>query len=158
MNSSIYKESGCGLHLDSLIILCWLHVPCRNKSGLVGKNHHLKPIFLVWDNPKLLDDGGEIPKSQGRGWWVDPRLWNLLSTCLKNLPGCQLPRVLWRWLDGLLSQKNEDQTWPWISDRGDFWAYIIGWHPSVCKSNRLHVDILRFPIIKLGYKILENDR
>jgi hypothetical protein len=27
---------------------------------------------------------------------------------------------------------------------------IIGWEPSVCKSNRLHVDILRFSFIKLG--------
>ena len=28
---------------------------------------------------------------------------------------------------------------------------IIGWVPSVCKSNQLYVDILRFSIIKLGY-------
>ena len=28
---------------------------------------------------------------------------------------------------------------------------VIGWDPSVCKSNRLHVDILRFSFIKLGY-------
>jgi hypothetical protein len=27
---------------------------------------------------------------------------------------------------------------------------IIGWDPSVRKSNRLHVDILRFSFIKLG--------
>jgi hypothetical protein len=27
----------------------------------------------------------------------------------------------------------------------------IGWDPSVRKSNRLHVDILRFSFIKLGY-------
>ena len=26
-----------------------------------------------------------------------------------------------------------------------------GWDPSVCKSNRLHVDILRFSFMKLGY-------
>ena len=26
-----------------------------------------------------------------------------------------------------------------------------GWDPRVCKSNRLHVDILRFSFIKLGY-------
>jgi hypothetical protein len=26
---------------------------------------------LVQDDPKLPDDGGEIPKSQGRGWWFD---------------------------------------------------------------------------------------
>ncbi len=28
---------------------------------------------------------------------------------------------------------------------------IIGWDPSVCKSNRLHVHILRFSFIRLGY-------
>ena len=30
---------------------------------------------------------------------------------------------------------------------------ITGWHPSACKSNRLHVDILRFSFIKLGYTL-----
>ena len=28
---------------------------------------------------------------------------------------------------------------------------ITGWDPSVCKSNWLHLDILRFSFIKLGY-------
>ena len=28
---------------------------------------------------------------------------------------------------------------------------LIGGDPSVCKSKRLHVDILRFSFIKLGY-------
>ena len=28
---------------------------------------------------------------------------------------------------------------------------IPGWDPSVCKSHRLHVDILRFSFIKLGH-------
>ena len=28
---------------------------------------------------------------------------------------------------------------------------ITGWDPSVCKSNRLHVHILRFSFSKLGY-------
>ena len=28
---------------------------------------------------------------------------------------------------------------------------ITSWDPSVCKSKRLHVDILRFSYIKLGY-------
>jgi len=36
------------------------------------------------------------------------------------------------------------------SDWGEFLG-IIGRDPSVCKSNRLHVDILRFCFIKLGY-------
>ena len=30
--------------------------------------------WLVRDDPKLLDDGGEIPKSQGRGWRFDSQL------------------------------------------------------------------------------------
>ena len=34
------------------------------------------------------------------------------------------------------------------SDGGDFWA-LIGGDPTGCKSNRLHVDILRFFFIKL---------
>jgi hypothetical protein len=34
---------------------------------------------------------------------------------------------------------------------GRFLGIIIGWDPSVCKSKRLHVDILRFSFIKLGY-------
>ena len=36
--------------------------------------------------------------------------------------------------------------WP-----GRFLGIIVGWDPSVCKSNRLHVDILWFPFIELGY-------
>ena len=28
---------------------------------------------------------------------------------------------------------------------------LTGWDPSVCKSNRLHVDILRFSFVELGY-------
>ena len=54
------------------------------------------PIGTCQDDLKLLDDGGEIPKSKGRGWLSDSRLWNLLSTRQKNLPGGQLPHVLWR--------------------------------------------------------------
>ena len=37
-------------------------------------------LRLVRDDPKLLDDGGEIPKSQGRGWRYDYWLRNLLIT------------------------------------------------------------------------------
>ena len=39
---------------------------------------------LVYDDPKLPDDSGEIPKSQGRGWRFDSWLWNLLSTWRKT--------------------------------------------------------------------------
>ena len=43
-------------------------------------NWSAKVIIAVPDKPKLLDDGDEILKSQGRGWWFNSRLWNLLST------------------------------------------------------------------------------
>ena len=33
----------------------------------------------VRDDPKLSDDGEEIPKFQGGGWRFNSRLWNLLS-------------------------------------------------------------------------------
>ena len=65
---------------------------------------------LVQDGPKLLDDGGEIPKSQGRGWRFETWLWNLLSTWQKNLSGGQLPPVLWRWHVDLLSPKIKKKT------------------------------------------------
>jgi hypothetical protein len=39
---------------------------------------------LVRDDPKLLHNGGEIPKYQGKGWRFDSRLWNLLSTWQKT--------------------------------------------------------------------------
>ena len=66
--------------------------------------------LLVQDNPKLVpDDGGEIPKSQGRGWRFDSWLWNLLSTWHKNLLDGQLPPRLWRWPIGLLSQKKKEK-------------------------------------------------
>ena len=61
---------------------------------------------LVRVDLKLPDDGTEISKSQGRDWLFESRLWNLLSTWLKNLPSGQLPPVLWRSLVDLLSQKN----------------------------------------------------
>ena len=34
---------------------------------------------------------------------------------------------------------------------GRFVGIITSWDPSVCKSNRLHVDMLWFSFIKLGY-------
>ena len=42
--------------------------------------------MLVWDDPKLLDDGGEIPKSQGRDWRLFPAMKSPLYLT-KYLPG-----------------------------------------------------------------------
>ena len=50
-----------------------------------------KVLKLVQDDPKLLDDGAKIPKSQGRGWRFDSRLCNVLSTWQKT---CQVIKCL----------------------------------------------------------------
>ena len=36
---------------------------------------------------------------------------------------------------------------------GEILGIITGWDPSVCKFNQLHVDILRFSFIILGYML-----
>ena len=50
--------------------------------------------MLVQDNPKLPDDGGETPKSQGKRLAV--RFLTVKSPLylMKNLPSGQLPHVL----------------------------------------------------------------
>ena len=55
---------------------------------------------LVRDDPKLLDDGGERPVG---GSIPRCEISSLLDK--KNLPGGQLPPVLWRWHVDHLSQK-----------------------------------------------------
>ena len=47
-----------------------------NHKTYIGKQR-------VQDDLKLVDDGEEIPKSQGRGWRFECRLWNLMSTWRK---------------------------------------------------------------------------
>ena len=48
------------------------------------------------------------------------------------------------------STKNASIPFPFQTSFGALWLVfgeilgIIGWDPSVCKSNRLHVDTLRF--------------
>ena len=37
-------------------------------QGHEGILNQLQLSEMVGDDPKILDDGGEIPKSQGRGW------------------------------------------------------------------------------------------
>ena len=46
---------------------------------------------LIRDDLKLPGDGRGIPKSQGRGWRFESRLWNLLSTWRKT---CQVVNCL----------------------------------------------------------------
>ena len=61
------------------------------------------------------------------------------SGCKEGAPS---PTLL---CSGILSTSSYPGQWS-----GRFLS-ITGWEPSVCKSNRLHVDILRFPFIKLRY-------
>ena len=82
---------------------------------------------LVQDDPTLLDDGGEIPKSQRKGWRFDSRLWNLLSTWHNfNLSGGQLPHMLWCWHVGFcLGIKIK-------KFGGDLWTLLfLVWFPTV---------------------------
>ena len=63
---------------------------------------------MVRDGPKLLDDGGEIPKFQGRGWQFEfPAVISPLYLT-KHLPCGQPPPMLWRWHVNLLSQNNKN--------------------------------------------------
>ena len=59
---------------------------------------------MVRDDPKRLDDGGEIPKSQGIGWRFDSPTVKSPLYLTDNLSCGQLSPVLWRWPVGLLSQ------------------------------------------------------
>ena len=58
-------------------------------------------------------------------------------------------RDLWDWpFISKVVKKALDAAWRQWSGR---FLGIIGWDPSVCKSNRLHVHILGFSIIELRY-------
>ena len=50
--------------------------------------------LMVRDDLKLPDDGGEIPKSQGRGWRFKLAVKSPLYLT-ENLLGGQLQHVLW---------------------------------------------------------------
>jgi hypothetical protein len=89
--------------------------------------------------PKLLDDGGEIPKISRKSLAVrfsSHEISSLLDK--KNLPGGQLPLVLWRWHVGLLFenfQKIKNQRKITGHFRGIFRVYIM---MSTC--NRLDLQ------------------
>ena len=58
---------------------------------------------LVRDDPKLLDDGGEISKILRKGLAVQFSVVKSPLYLTESLPGGQLPLVFWRWSIGLLS-------------------------------------------------------
>ena len=59
--------------------------------GIIGWELGVSKVqpVMVQDNPP--NDGGGIPKSQGRSWQFNSRLWNLLSTQHKT---CQMVNCL----------------------------------------------------------------
>ena len=80
-----------------------------------------KAIPCVPNDPKLLDDGGEILKSQGRGWRFDSRLLNFFS----------IGQILARWsttsytleLACLMTDNNFSKKTPsWVNNRVDPFA------------------------------------
>ena len=54
----------------------------RSADASSNMRIHMRNL-LIRDDPKLLDNGGEIPKTWGRGWQFDSQLWNVLSTWWK---------------------------------------------------------------------------
>ena len=52
------------------------------------------PTGTRQDNLELLEDGAEIPKSQGRGWLSNSS--SPLYLKKEYLPGGELPPLLWR--------------------------------------------------------------
>ena len=69
----------------------------------------------VRDDRKLLDDGGEIPKSQWRGWGLDFRLWNLLSMWHKlvrwSTASCALPLACQPYVQNNFFLKKKPELW-----------------------------------------------
>ena len=59
----------------------------------------------VRDNLKLPNDGGEILKSQGRGWAVQLPAVKSPLCLMEYMPGGQLPPMLWSWPVGLCLKK-----------------------------------------------------
>ena len=93
-----------------------------------------------------------------------PKNWSRPSRVSLGDPkfgtGCpHLARVSNLWLGGSREKMSNQGPLPLVSGQGQWlgrFFSIIGWDPSVCKSNRLDVHILRF---KLGifFKFLSND-
>jgi hypothetical protein len=114
--STIHVLYVCKYNFVGLWILaCSLVTLEFNLIGWRGNQPNIEMVVFLVRDVKLPNDGGEIPKSQGRGWRFESRLWNLLFAWQKNLPGGQPSLVLWQWPIGLMSQKR----WRWeCSDIG----------------------------------------
>ena len=71
--------------------LCPILDAIINITGKGGELYDHLMTLMVGDDLKLPGDGRGIPKSQGRGWRFESRLWNLLSTWRKT---CQVVNCL----------------------------------------------------------------
>ena len=121
-------------------------------KSMIGENRQLvtNELVEVQDRRKITDHFRGIyriyPKSikENRGMstcnWLDLQILGSQPIMPKNLPD--------RWAKSSNLFKSVSVQGQWS---GRFLVIIIGWDPSVCKSSRLHVDILRFSFIKLGY-------
>jgi hypothetical protein len=79
-----------------------------------------------------------------RGWWWGKPSWDSGPRIISTPRMCISPRSF-NFFEKVSSGYHCHHQW-----LGRFLG-IIGWDPSVCKSNRWHVDIHRFFLIKLGY-------
>ena len=61
------KPIGKPTQFDQPLFDSWVDFYYSKRGNSLKEN-------LVGDDPKLLDDGGEIPKFEGRGWRFDSRL------------------------------------------------------------------------------------
>ena len=82
---------------------------------------------------------------------------DLLQMCGTWVP--RSSKMEWRghhrgWSGGLLYHVPQTFYGSYSQQWSGRFLGIIAWDPGVCKSNRLHVDILRFSSIKLGYILL----
>ena len=137
------------LHEVALNTLCYFPLHTLGGADLENPNNNNKWMQKINDHQDILN----ITK-EAAGW---------RNTCI---PVEKNPSYFYDWLmvyrnsmetqyiKELPQSSNRDRSPINASDQGDFWALIIGWDPSVCKSNQLHVDILRFSFMKLGYILL----
>ena len=130
--------------------LIWICYPfCNNcvsyprRSGLVREFGHLKPIYLITIDVRVGSFVSFLQApNESKCTHFAQTQWYIMSITLTWWSWNAGPPFLLEFVPVKLANPLQ---------RSGRILGIIGWDPSVCKSNRLHVDILRFPFIKLGY-------
>jgi hypothetical protein len=92
-------QDGCKVYMDSYVasngscfIVIWTTFKCH--------------LLMVRFDPKLSEDGREIPKCQGSGWRFNFPAVKSPLYLTENLPCGQLPPVFWRCHVNNRSQKD----------------------------------------------------